>query len=409
MAGERPVIPAAEFLSDTFSGIADAISGLGDSFANNDALDVILRRHLESKNMNMSGFSVRHYDRSGSIEYKLKGHSVEQGLADDVLYYSKHDELIQWAAENRPELIPASLMPSAPPPTAAAPSVGTPSVAVDKDAALRTYLEEYGKERQLEAERSVWEKKHVGFGDFHDEAFRNSADRMGVSDYDLLQSLKSHDLYNEHIKLEGHRENPRWFSSSSYDGMSFDEAEAGVQKRLAEFMKNTAGSPVAPGYQTTDDLIKDFTTKASSPQADEAGAILKDVFDRTDFTNKEFDIPGSTRSVTGSDVLGKLSGIEITDQIGGVAAYHPESGRMLVNRNLLGSLQPEEIATTFTHELFHTAADVSGSLDPERLNKLTAAGSAMTPEDAKYIGQQEGIADSFSRRTNARSWLYPGG
>jgi len=294
MAGERPVIPAAEFLKDTFSGLADGISGLGDSFANNDALDVILRRHLESKNMNMSGFSVRHYDRSGSIEYKLKGHSVEQGLADDVLYYSKHDELIQWAAENRPELIPASLMPSAAPSAAAAPSVGTPSVAVD--------------------------------------------------------------------------------------------------------------SPV-PGYQTTDDLIKDFTTKASSPQADEAGAILKDVFDKTDFANKEFDIPGSTRSITGSDVLGKLSGIEMTDQIGSVAAYHPESGRMLVNQNLLKQLQPEEIATTFTHELFHTAADVSGSLDAERLTRATSAGSAMTLEDAKYIGQQEGIADSFSRRTNARSWL----
>ena len=167
--------------------------------------------------------------------------------------------------------------------------------------------------------------------------------------------------------------------------------------------------PAAPGYQTTDDLIKDFTTKASSPQADEAGAILKDVFDRTDFANKEFDIPGSTRSVTGSDVLGKLSGIEMTDQIGSVAAYHPESGRMLINSNLLGSLQPEEIATTFTHELFHTAADASGSLDPERLNRSTTTGSAMTLEDARYIGQQEGIADSFSRRTNTRSWLYPGG
>lgn len=159
----------------------------------------------------------------------------------------------------------------------------------------------------------------------------------------------------------------------------------------------------ASTYKTTDDLIKDFTTKASSSQADEAGTILKDIFDKTDFANKQFDIPGSTRLVTGSDVLGKLSGIEMTDQIGSVAAYNPESGRMLVNRNLLGSLQPNEIATTFTHELFHTAADASGSLDAERLTRATSGG-LMSVEDAKYLGEQEGIADSFSKRTNARSW-----
>jgi hypothetical protein len=166
----------------------------------------------------------------------------------------------------------------------------------------------------------------------------------------------------------------------------------------------TSKSKVPPVYQTADELIKDFTAKASNPEADKAGVILKDIFDKTDFTNKQFNIPGSTRSVTGSDVLGKLSGIEMTDKIGSVAAYHPDSGRMLVNQNLLGALQPEEIATTFTHELFHTAAHASGSLDPERLNRITRAGSAMTLEDARYIGEQEGIADSFSRRSDRRSW-----
>ena len=169
-----------------------------------------------------------------------------------------------------------------------------------------------------------------------------------------------------------------------------------------------ATTSAEPAYQTTDDLIKDFTTKASSSQANEAGTILKDIFDKTDFANKQFDIPGSTRLVTGSDVLGKLSGIEMTDQIGAVAAYYPESGKMQVNQNVLKHLQPEQIATTFTHELFHTAADASGSLDSEKLTRATSARSAMTLEDAKYLGQQEGIADSFSKRTDARSWLYPG-
>jgi hypothetical protein len=153
-------------------------------------------------------------------------------------------------------------------------------------------------------------------------------------------------------------------------------------------------------------LVKDFTTKASSSQADEAGTILKDIFDKTDFANKQFDIPGSTRLVTGSDVLGKLSGIEMTDEIGSVAAYNPERGMMQLNTNLLGSLLPEEIATTFTHELFHTAADASGAMDAERITRATSARSAMTLEDAKYLGEQEGIADSFSRRINKRSWSY---
>jgi hypothetical protein len=171
---------------------------------------------------------------------------------------------------------------------------------------------------------------------------------------------------------------------------------------------DNANKVAAPAYQTTDDLIKDFTTKASSSQADEAGTILKDIFDKTDFANKQFDIPGSTRLVTGSDVLGKLSGIEMTDQIGSVAAYNPERGMMQVNPNLLGYLQPEEIATTFTHELFHTAADASGAMDAERITRATSARSAMTLEDAKYLGEQEGIADSFSRRINKRSWSYTG-
>lgn len=182
-----------------------------------------------------------------------------------------------------------------------------------------------------------------------------------------------------------------------------EEAVNSVKNSQDVSMRN-ANKVVAPAYQTTDDLIKDFTTKASSSQADEAGTILKDIFDKTDFANKQFDIPGSTRLVTGSDVLGKLSGIEMTDQIGGVAAYNPGSGRMQINPNLLGVLQPEEIATTFTHELFHTAADASGSLDAERLTRATSPG-VMSLEDAKYLGQQEGIADSFSKRIDGRSWL----
>ena len=221
----------------------------------------------------------------------------------------------------------------------------------------------------------------------------------------VAESLLRDENHPDPAKAEFNR---RWNEQVLKDSTSSNKAnpfggmsDRAIQDEMYLDAKN------ASTYKTTDDLIKDFTTKASSSQADEAGSILKDIFDKTDFANKQFDIPGSTRLVTGSDVLGRLSGIEMTDEIGSVAAYRPESGRMQINSKLLGLLQPNEIATTFTHELFHAAADASGSLDAEILTRATSARSAMTLEDAKYIGEQEGIADSFSKRTNARSWLYP--
>jgi len=232
----------------------------------------------------------------------------------------------------------------------------------------------------------------------------------------VAESLLRDENHPDPAKAEFNR---RWNEQVLKDSTSSNKAapfggmsDRAIQDEMYSDAKNTPltakvteeVSGKSPVYQTADDLVKDFTTKASSAQANKAGDILKDIFDKTDFANKQFDIPGSTRLVTGSDVLGKLSGIEMTDQIGGVAAYNPGSGRMQINPNLLGVLQPEEIATTFTHELFHTAADASGSLDAERLTRATSPG-VMSLEDAKYLGQQEGIADSFSKRIDGRSWL----
>jgi hypothetical protein len=121
------------------------------------------------------------------------------------------------------------------------------SSAMDKDMALRTYLEELGREKELEAGRSTWDKKHVDFGDFHDQAFKNTADSLGVSDDVLMDSLRSNDLYNEHVALEGWRDNRRWGQSplrgDAHTGMAFDEVESRVQKNLTNFMRGTAAAP----------------------------------------------------------------------------------------------------------------------------------------------------------------------
>lgn len=194
-------------------------------------------------------------------------------------------------------------------------------------------------------------------------------------------------------------------AASHNEVATYKERMEMLRKRVAD-----AETAAKPKYSNTTEMVDDFIKTSREgfvfTPAERAGGILKDVFDKTDFANKEFNIPGSTKTVTGSDVLAKLSGIEINNSMGSVAAYNPESGKMLINTALMGSLQPEEIATTFTHEMFHTAAHASGSLDPERLTRATTAGGAMSVEDAKYIGQQEGIADSFSRRITKRSWLH---
>jgi hypothetical protein len=135
------------------------------------------------------------------------------------------------------------------------PVVTPPPSSVDKDMTLRTYLEELGKEKKLEAGRSTWDKKHVDFGDFHDEAFRNTADSLSLSDHVLMDSLRSNDLYQEHIALESWRDNRRWGQSplrgDAHTGMTFDEVESRVQKNLTNFMKGTDVAPQAPSVAPT--------------------------------------------------------------------------------------------------------------------------------------------------------------
>jgi hypothetical protein len=151
------------------------------------------------------------------------------------------------AARAKGELIVTEPVTPKPPPSVPA--------SIDKDAALRTYLEEVGKEKELEAGRSTWDKKHVDFGDLHDQAFRNTANSLGLSDHVLMDSLRSNDLYQEHLALETWRDNRRWGQSplrgDAHTGMTFDEVESRVQKNLTNFMKGTAVAPQAPSVAPT--------------------------------------------------------------------------------------------------------------------------------------------------------------
>lgn len=88
----------AEELKDIMSGISSAMSGMGQLMAQNDELEKVLISYLRSKNIPLEGYSIRHYDRNGNLEFKLKAHSVARGIHPDTLYHKSRNELLQWKA-----------------------------------------------------------------------------------------------------------------------------------------------------------------------------------------------------------------------------------------------------------------------------------------------------------------------
>ena len=115
--------PADDFKS-IFGGIADAAKELSGEMEQNSALQTILNSWAKEQGINTEGLSVRHFNRDGNIEFKLKTHSVSQGLDVDHLYYASRNDLMNWAKNNRPELIPGSG--PAPAPTSAPASTAAP-------------------------------------------------------------------------------------------------------------------------------------------------------------------------------------------------------------------------------------------------------------------------------------------
>lgn len=96
----------ADDLKNIFSGLSDAMGSLGNVMQKNDLIEKILVAWLMSKSYNMDGYYIRHFDRDGMLEFKVPTHSVQNGVDADTLYHISKVKLMQWAASNRPDLLP---------------------------------------------------------------------------------------------------------------------------------------------------------------------------------------------------------------------------------------------------------------------------------------------------------------
>ena len=91
----------AEQIKDAFNGITGLVQGLGNVFAENEYLDVILREWLANKGI-VTSVDVRHYsrfldgDNRQFIEFKMKQYSIAQGESPDKLWYAPVADLKKW-------------------------------------------------------------------------------------------------------------------------------------------------------------------------------------------------------------------------------------------------------------------------------------------------------------------------
>jgi hypothetical protein len=98
----------AEQISEIFSGLAGLAKGLGSIFEENAVMEKILLAYLLSKGMNMEGYSLKHYDRNGSMEFKLKAYSVANGKSEDELYHASRTDLKRWAEKHMADTVPST-------------------------------------------------------------------------------------------------------------------------------------------------------------------------------------------------------------------------------------------------------------------------------------------------------------
>lgn len=98
----------AEQIKEIFSGLAGLAKGLSSIFEENEVMEKILLAYLLSKGMNMQGFSLKHYDRNGSMEFKLKAYSVANGKSEDELYHASRADLKRWAEKHMVDVVPST-------------------------------------------------------------------------------------------------------------------------------------------------------------------------------------------------------------------------------------------------------------------------------------------------------------
>lgn len=87
-------------LQGIVSGIGESIKDLGHLMAENDQLVTILLSWLQQKGIDTVGFSMRHFDRNGQLEFLLRSHSSKQGVSQDTLYYASRSDLKRWAEKD---------------------------------------------------------------------------------------------------------------------------------------------------------------------------------------------------------------------------------------------------------------------------------------------------------------------
>ena len=98
----------AEQIKEIFSGLAGLANGLSSVFEENDVMEKILFAWLLSKGMNTNGYSLKHYNRDGNMEFKLKAYSVANGQSEDMLYHASRADLKRWAEKHMVGVVPST-------------------------------------------------------------------------------------------------------------------------------------------------------------------------------------------------------------------------------------------------------------------------------------------------------------
>lgn len=98
----------AEQIKQIFGGLSSSIKGLSSELEKNDLLEKILLVWLAAKGMNTQGFSLKHYNRDGNLEFKLKAYSVANGVDQDKLYHASRADLMRWAEKHMSNVVPST-------------------------------------------------------------------------------------------------------------------------------------------------------------------------------------------------------------------------------------------------------------------------------------------------------------
>ena len=157
-------------------------------------------------------------------------------------------------------------------------------------------------------------------------------------------------------------------------------------------------------------MIDDIIEALGDP---ETGKVFRELIEKSNFLETEFNFPGAKKSVTGQEILQHIKGIEVKEGIGSIAAYEPASKKIYFDSTVIkqaktlleqSGVSPEvaakylqeQFSFTTIHELGHAGADLVGIDSAEKRAEGQNLGKQMPESTAKHIAQQERVADSFA-------------